>query len=402
MGLAADKHRLHADREGPGRYAHPVVAHHALGLDDALRLLHGGRVEHRELPQRCVDLLHGIASALAGPLVPPQEVDGSARQVGRRAALPHVQLPPAPLRVCGRGDQEVAQPLVRAVPYQGVYAVSVEHLQAFQSRQMSWMMLGVGHKPADRRVYNGQRPRGPAARPRDSTSGGVPRYQPAVRGFPRGTGLRWAMKGGARHESSKDREVHSVLQEGAGHDAGRPRGEARHQRPGGIQVGDGQVHAGLRHHAGALRPPGHQRQRAPVGREDHGRGVRQEARGEPAGTGPAEGGEGQAAAAAGGGRRLHRLRHLPHAGVHGLVPGHALLGAGAAHRDRERRVRGGHGQRGEDRADGRLLRVPQLRPPVRAVIQQGPLGPAHGPDQGRCWRGCARSSSGTGSCRQGI
>ena len=70
-------------------------------IDGALGLLHRGRVVHDVLAQRRVDLLHGLASAPAGHLVPPDEVHLGAGQVGRRAALPHVQLKPRPVASAG-------------------------------------------------------------------------------------------------------------------------------------------------------------------------------------------------------------------------------------------------------------------------------------------------------------
>ena len=45
-----------------------------------------------------------------------------------------------------------------------------------------------------------------------------------------------AMKGGARYGSDQNWKIHSILQEGTGHDSGCPRGKARHQRPGGIKM----------------------------------------------------------------------------------------------------------------------------------------------------------------------
>lgn len=125
---AAHEHRLNADREHAGRDVGVVAARdHELRQHGALRLLHGRRVVNDVLSQRLVDLVHGLAPALAGCLVPPQEVDIGARQVSGRAALPHVQLQTAPRGVRRRGHQEVAQPLVGRVPYDRVKSVSVEH-----------------------------------------------------------------------------------------------------------------------------------------------------------------------------------------------------------------------------------------------------------------------------------
>jgi hypothetical protein len=111
--------RLNADGEHPRADVGVVAARdHDLGLHGTLGFLHGGWVVDLELPGRRVDGREGLGPALAGHLVLPDEVDGSARRVGRSAVLPYGKRDPAPAGVGRRGNHHVAETLVAGVPGQ--------------------------------------------------------------------------------------------------------------------------------------------------------------------------------------------------------------------------------------------------------------------------------------------
>ncbi len=126
--LAADDHGLHAYRENPRADIGVVPArHHHLRQHRALGFLHRGRVVDFERAGSSVDSGEQLRSALAGNLVPPHEVDGCPAEVGSSAVLPDGKRNPTPAGVGRRGNQHVAEPLVRSVPNQPVKSVSVEH-----------------------------------------------------------------------------------------------------------------------------------------------------------------------------------------------------------------------------------------------------------------------------------
>ena len=128
MLLAADDNRLNADGEHARADVRVVPARdHDLRLHGALGLLHRRWVVDLERASRSIDYSKRLGPALAGHLVPPHEVDGSAGQVGRRTVLSHRKRDPSTAGVGRRSHQHVAEPLVAGVPNQPMKSVSVEH-----------------------------------------------------------------------------------------------------------------------------------------------------------------------------------------------------------------------------------------------------------------------------------